>query len=119
MRAVVLILLVACADSDPKEPVDPIDGDCIQGEHCLMESATCQIEGHAACNVEPVSGGCTCRSGVWECFTSCPAECPRLQKPTEGSACNLPPSVMCPYEEPPYGPDRVYCTCTSSGFACN
>lgn len=114
MRALVFILFAACAQSDSGEPA----GACATGEHCGMEGAQCQIEGHAACNAEPVSGGCTCHAGRWECFTSCPAECP-MQRPTAEAACTLPAATSCPYEDPPYSANRVICTCTNGRFACS
>jgi hypothetical protein len=89
------------------------------GEACgaYPNTTQCSIEGHAACNVDPVSGGCSCDGGTWSCFSSCPRGCPRDQ-PAPGASCSLPGDTICPYEAPPYSGDRVTCTCANGAFDC-
>lgn len=83
----------------------------------VSQGTMCQIEGYAACNQDPVSGGCTCGAAGWQCFSSCPEGCPR-ERPPAGTACSIPADRQCRYIDPPYGPTAVTCTCTSGTFSC-
>jgi hypothetical protein len=87
------------------------NGSCTE----LTEGFFCQVEGEAACDADgTISGGCNCRGGVWQCFSSCSDGCPSgpLSQPAEGDPCTIPSSTtMCRYQ-------AAVCTCATGRFHC-
>lgn len=119
MRAFVFMFLIGCTGHGEGGQMDPpdISFGCEPSEACTPGDS-CSIEGIAACNGAPISGGCDCTDGgTWACFSSCPAGCPP-ELPADGDACAVDGSAVCPYNDPPFSPNRIECRCTTAGFDC-
>lgn len=77
-----------------------------------LENASCPIEGSPGCGGYPSSGVTSCEAGTWNSTYACPQECPVVDPPNNGDACEIAISVICRYGD-------LSCQCTDGLFACS
>jgi hypothetical protein len=127
-----LLLAGGCGGEEEREPVPgsglevgdllPISPNtnntnnttCTEGERSY-------IEGNPSCDAgPPAGGGCTCKNGAWDCWTSCHDSCPYSYDPSiHGTTCSFTQDEgSCIYWPTTGNYMQMTCDCINGKFDC-